>query len=755
MKNFFGFLVLLVSYTAFGQDVAPPVSLGGSAGITGGASLTGENILTHMTDANYTMVPGGWWAGTQIVPSSLTLTAIHTITAPANPGQPYNFCNHSTGGFAVNVGAPSQGSPISVPNGKCINIWFNSADGVYTNNAPVFSPPTGTGFVHIASGVQDSAARAVNLATADVTGLLPNANLANISTNINGTDCLAVPSTPCIISQGSNVAKLWGFGTSILYGVGATTVGTAWFSRLATTTTAPAVNRGAPGSTLEADVYNVFRYYLPEPNSPSAIAFESGENNAGCSTTPCDLHVQNSYMAADGWSVLPQAYKTLASTCTQTGSWSTDGTFPIAQPTLLASSGDNLSSTTNGSTLTCTTAGGSDQVMVFYGVGNSLTGTFTVSIDGVLQTNNGTGTTTFSAAPLITIAGTPVLDYYMQLFTGTGTGTHTVVFTTTNTGESLIAGVGVVPPSGTTATSFVLHAGVISTYSSYTSFNPIAQSVVSALRTAGLSSVIYIDTVSGTPGVNNTTDMSTSATTLCPASLVSGHPNDCGQLNYFRTVINAEAAAGINIGTTNQIGSSITNTGQTLVPLQLGIFPSVSLYSSLGDGASGYLDFNQGGPSYAGGSFIVPTSPGQPWDGHFVQQQFIGAVDGFVCNSYYIGGGIADVNFKPTWCSDVSTGTSYQLGPSTAPLYTSNVGPVIASASTIAPANSIQHVTGTSTISTINPPSPMSSTIGGCITLIADGAWTTATGGNISAVLIAVAGTPYQACYDGSVWYLK
>src|ERR1035441_7998542 len=38
--------------------------------------------------------------------------------------------------------------------------------------------PTATGFVHVTSGTIDGAARAVNLSTADVTGLLPAASMA-------------------------------------------------------------------------------------------------------------------------------------------------------------------------------------------------------------------------------------------------------------------------------------------------------------------------------------------------------------------------------------------------------------------------------------------------------------------------------------------------------------------------------------------------------------------------------------------------
>jgi hypothetical protein len=41
------------------------------------------------------------------------------------------------------------------------------------------STPTGTGFVHITGGAQDAASRAVDVSSADITGLLPFANIAN------------------------------------------------------------------------------------------------------------------------------------------------------------------------------------------------------------------------------------------------------------------------------------------------------------------------------------------------------------------------------------------------------------------------------------------------------------------------------------------------------------------------------------------------------------------------------------------------
>ena len=83
------------------------------------------------------------------------------------------------------------------------------------------------------------------------------------------------------------------------------------------------------------------------------------------------------------------------------------------------------------------------------------------------------------------------------------------------------------------------------------------------------------------------------------------------------------------------------------------------------------------------------------------------------------------------------------------------VGSALASGSTITPTSSIHHVTGTSAIATITVPNSMSSSVGGCIRLIADAAWTTTTAGNIKAAMTAAANTLYNACYDGSKWFIK
>lgn len=82
-------------------------------------------------------------------------------------------------------------------------------------------------------------------------------------------------------------------------------------------------------------------------------------------------------------------------------------------------------------------------------------------------------------------------------------------------------------------------------------------------------------------------------------------------------------------------------------------------------------------------------------------------------------------------------------------------GPIASAATITQPTTSLFHITGTATITTMPPLSFMTSTTGGCVVAIADGAWSTATGGNFASAMTAVANTPYQFCYDGSLWYGK
>ena len=95
-------------------------------------------------------------------------------------------------------------------------------------------------------------------------------------------------------------------------------------------------------------------------------------------------------------------------------------------------------------------------------------------------------------------------------------------------------------------------------------------------------------------------------------------------------------------------------------------------------------------------------------------------------------------------------------GACISPIGFGGVGSSLASASSITPTGSIQHVTGTTQIATITAPASFATSgMGGCLVLIPDGAWTTATSGNIALASTATVSRAMTMCYDNntSKWY--
>lgn len=125
MNRLFVVLLLLCS-AGLSAQTAPPVSIGGSIGITGGQSLQGQTNIT-MTDADYTMNPNEWWAGTLKVTSSGSLTATRNIIAPTNAGQQYIVENATAGGQAICVGEGSV-SCVTIANGTAVAVFFDGTN---------------------------------------------------------------------------------------------------------------------------------------------------------------------------------------------------------------------------------------------------------------------------------------------------------------------------------------------------------------------------------------------------------------------------------------------------------------------------------------------------------------------------------------------------------------------------------------------------------------------------------------------------
>jgi hypothetical protein len=128
-----------------------------------------------------------------------------------------------------------------------------------------------------------------------------------------------------------------------------------------------------------------------------------------------------------------------------------------------------------------------------------------------------------------------------------------------------------------------------------------------------------------------------------------------------------------------------------------------------------------------------------------------------VLNATTLGSGItaSSLTSVGTLGSVTVSGTSTLAAITTSSLIATNAtAPTIASAATIAPTKMISFISGTTQITTITAPSPISSG-GGVIVLIPTGAWTTGTSGNIAIATTAVVSKALFMTYDITTakWY--
>lgn len=172
------------------------------------------------------------------------------------------------------------------------------------------SSPTGTGFVHVTSGTIDAAARAVNVATADVTGVLPYTNggtglstlgspSAVLQVNPGGTGLQfgTVPLAVVTAPTGSGVAMVasgvWSAAASLgttkqILVVNAGATAAAWVSLSAdvTITAAGAATVGAiQGNTVTSGVLTK-GYYLIASSTTNWVATQMTGDVTSSATSP-------------------------------------------------------------------------------------------------------------------------------------------------------------------------------------------------------------------------------------------------------------------------------------------------------------------------------------------------------------------------------------------------------------------------------------------------------------------------------------
>lgn len=506
------------------------------------------------------------------------------------------------------------------------------------------------------------------------------------------------------------VAKVWAFGDSFFSGAGATSAPqTSAISLISQRTPAALKNAGVAGAPSNYIGNEAFSAFLPDPVNPSVSLINGGANDGFFETcglvtgSACVKGFTAETTATAAWVTIPSQFRIMASKATATGTWTADTTVAQAVPVSTVSNGTAMKSSVASSTLTFNIpSSASSQVGVRWFAVNAQTGTFTVTVDGTTVTDPCLAATTFSSAPCITymVGGvSSTFGEYEEFFPVTPGSTHTVVVTTTNSANSGIISVDWIPPAGTANTNTAFYVSTITIWPGSTIYNAAAQTMVTTLASYGLP-IYFVDLINGTPGVNSTTDISTVATTLCPASTSNNHPNDCGYYDMAATIQNAEIANGFLFSNYQNAGYQMQSSGVFTAPLQIPV-PSgtrVQAYSYFNSGAalSAGIDWFRGAQTYGTG-FHKDASTGNPYSGAFINSSY-GSTSGagYSCiQGFNNSTAVADADYTSVHCISFATGASYQLGPMQAPVVQLTTTTAATCSSTIA--GQIQYTQGNST----------------------------------------------------------
>lgn len=303
-------------------------------------------------------------------------------------------------------------------------------------------------------------------------------------------------------------------------------------------------------SAISADVFQTFNVtYGINSNTPKVI-IDAGINNAANETvtTGSINNYSLEYNAMVAWIDIPTINKVYASTGTAAGTWTSVNTLPLDASNV----GTGRFSETNGSTLTFNIPTGGTRSGLTYAVLSTANGgTFTYAIDGVLQTDVCSGTTTFADTGCNGIAVANSNTFFRQEFTVTA-GTHTGVVTVTSSTSSanlVLLLDADISPTSLVGQPIILASGVIKQFSDSDSiataaFDAAQDAVVTSL--SSWANVYRVDVRTGTPGVNSTTDMVVN-NPLCPGGNQPLHPNSCGYLHWVQTFENTANALNADI----------------------------------------------------------------------------------------------------------------------------------------------------------------------------------------------------------------
>jgi hypothetical protein len=467
---------------------------------------------------------------------------------------------------------------------------------------------------------------------------------------------------------------------------------------LSADTPAPLNQISANGATLGGISSFAYTSYQPNGYVPDIAITGGGENDGTptCSsaTAACGYSWKEMKLAHLLHYLVPLTYSNsiLASNSTKSGAAVTNdttiyGTFNKTALGFPVTSNGTSTLTFNIPSSTAT------KVQIHYVARTANTGSFAATIDGTPLTDEASGTTTFSSAPLFGWTLAPATyAMYVQEFTVTANQAHTVVITTTGIAE--ISRVTWNAPAASAPKNIVYDFNVVQLWGNYAVQNTVIAGVDAQLSAEGFN-VASVDIQNGVPtsstywsslnpvaypqaGVPySAADYATSATTTCTASQASQHPNECGTQDWYRNLLNAQANMGIIVSRVSLGGKSTEQSGvlytypKALAPKFNPTLLDVSYRGGSGNGY-GYATY-VGGNAYAGVIGWTDTSSGKPWSAKIMTGPV--ADSNFNTNLWWCRAHITSYtdtqvfsnnNEVTDWCDD-PTGVAYRTQLVTAP----------------------------------------------------------------------------------------
>src|SRR5579872_1245038 len=197
-----------VTGTGFWHNTGGTLDAAARAVALGSADVSGVLPLGNMgapIGTGFSHITSGVWDSSARAVNLATADIVGVLPAVNQASQ--TMAGDVTGTTAVSTVAALQGNPIATtaPTSGQVLEW-NAGTNKWTPTSVPGTAVTGTGFWHNTSGSLDAAARAVNLATADVTGLLSVTN--------GGTGVGSLSAHGVLVGQGTGAIVAVSPGTS-------------------------------------------------------------------------------------------------------------------------------------------------------------------------------------------------------------------------------------------------------------------------------------------------------------------------------------------------------------------------------------------------------------------------------------------------------------------------------------------------------------------------------------------------------------